>query len=293
MQHGAPPTPSRRARGNPSNAWDAKHGNAAVIVLPMPRFAANLSWMYGELPFIGRLAAAARDGFGAVECLFPYEQQAAQLNDERLAHGLQWVLMNAPPGDFAAGDRGLACLPGRDAEFRASVAQGLAYAQALHCPRLHLMAGCVPDGADRAALRLTYLRNLAWAAGQAADRHLDILIEPINARDMPGYFLNRQADAHAVVAEVGAPNLKVQMDLYHCAVVEGDVAAALRLHVPSGRVGHMQIAGVPHRYEPDEGDTALFDLIDALGYQGHIGCEYRPRAGTSAGLGWLRRLTAR
>jgi hydroxypyruvate isomerase len=257
----------------------------------MPRFAANLSLMYGEFAFLDRFAAARRDGFAAVEFLFPYEHAPTVLAGLLQAHGLQHVLFNASPGDWAAGDRGLACLPGREADFKRSIAQALDYAQALACPRVHVMAGLAPLGADRALLQSTYLRNLAWAAQQAGG--VELLIEPINRRDMPGYFLNRQDHAHDVVMELGAPNLKVQMDLYHCQIVEGDVAMKLRQYLPSGRVGHLQIAGVPERHEPDVGELNspyLFALIDELGYAGHVGCEYRPRAGTSAGLGWLHAL---
>jgi len=260
---------------------------------PMPRFAANLSLMYGEHSFLDRFAAARADGFDAVEFLFPYEHAPQVLADLLAAHGLRQVLFNASPGHWAAGDRGLACMPGREAEFQNTIGQALDYAQALACPRVHVMAGVVPEGADRAPLQTTYLRNLAWAAQRAADVAVELLIEPINRRDMPGYFLNRQDHAHAVVTELGAPNLKVQMDLYHCQIVEGDVATKLRQYLPTGRVGHMQIAGVPDRHEPDDGELNypyLLELIDSLGYAGYVGCEYRPRAGTSAGLGWLRKL---
>ena len=259
----------------------------------MPRFAANLGFMYGENPFLDRFEAAARDGFRAVEFLFPYEHAPQLVASLLKAHGLQQVLFNVPPGDWAAGERGLACVPGREETFKSAVRQALDYAQALACPRLHVMAGIASPGADRSALRATYLRNLAWAAQQAADVGVDLLIEPINLRDMPGYFLNRQDEAHAVVTEIGAANLKVQMDLYHCQIVEGDVAMKLRQYLPTGRVGHIQVAGVPERHEPDGGELNypyLFELIDSLGYAGHIGCEYRPRGGTSTGLGWLAKL---
>jgi hydroxypyruvate isomerase len=261
----------------------------------MPRFAANLSMLYTEHPFLDRFAAAARDGFRAVEFLFPYAFDPATLARALADHGLQQVLFNAPPGDWDAGERGLACLPGRETEFRAGMARALDYAAALACPRLHLMAGIAPAGADAAALRATYTANLAWAAAQAAPRGVDVLVEPINPRDMPGYLLNRQDDAHAIVAEVGAPNLKVQMDLYHLQIVEGDVTTKLRRYLPTGRVGHLQIAGVPLRHEPDEGElnpAHLFAVIDELGWDGWIGCEYRPGAGTTAGLGWLRSAVA-
>jgi len=156
---------------------------------------------------------------------------------------------------------------------------------------VHVMAGVMPAGTERPALRAVYVANLAWAAREAASVGVDLMIEPINKRDVPGYLLNRQDDAHEIVEEVGAPNLKVHMDLYHCQIVEGDLAMKLRNYLPTQRVGHLQIAGVPDRHEPDLGELHypyLFELIDALGWQGHVGCEYRPRAGTSAGLGWLR-----
>lgn len=272
----------------------------------MPRFAANLSFLYQELDFLDRFDAAARDGFRAVEYLAPYAFAAQDIAARLRAHGLQQVLFNAPPsgGDGASvatawsrAERGIACLPGREAEFREGFAHALAYADALDCPRIHVMAGLVPGGADRATLRATYVGNLQWAASQAAIAGRGIVIEPINTRDMPGYLLNRQDEAHAVLAEVGAPNLQVQMDLYHCQIVEGDLASNLRTWLPTGAVGHLQVAGVPARNEPDTGEVNypfLFDLIDSLGYDGWIGCEYRPAdpspGGTSAGLGWLRNL---
>jgi len=257
----------------------------------MPRFAANLSMLYNEHAFLDRFAAAAADGFRAVEYLFPYAHPAAELAARLRDHGLQQVLFNAPPGDFDAGERGIACLPGREAEFRSGFAQALAYAEALACPRIHVMAGLAPAGADRAALQATYEANLAWAAGQAAAAGRDVLIEPINTRDIPGFFLNRQDEAHDIVQRIAAPNLKVQMDLYHCQIVEGDLAKKLEAYLPTGRVGHLQIAGVPERHEPDVGEINypyLFERIDALGYTGVIGAEYRPKGATSAGLGWFQ-----
>jgi hydroxypyruvate isomerase len=253
----------------------------------MPKFAANLSMLYNEHAFLDRFAAAAADGFKAVEYLFPYDYKAEELAARLKANGLQQVLFNAPPGDWAKGERGTACLPGREAEFRDGVVRAIDYAQELGCPRIHMMAGLAPQGADRAVLRKTYLANLAWAAAQATG--IQFLIEPINTRDIPRFFLNRQDDAHEVVIQVGAPNLKVQMDLYHCQIVEGDLAKKIELYLPTGRVGHFQIAGVPERQEPDVGEINhpyLFELIDRLGWDGWIGCEYRPRGATSAGLGW-------
>jgi 2-dehydrotetronate isomerase len=253
----------------------------------MLRFAANLTMMYGEYPFPGRFAAAARDGFTAVEYLFPYEYPAQDLAVWLQQHGLMQVLLNAPPGDWAAGERGLASLPGKEAEFRDGIHKALAYAQTLSCPRVHVMAGI---GEDRAAMRQTFVANLAWAAELAGPAGVELLIEPINTRDMPGYFLNRQDEAHSIVDEVGSPALKVQMDLYHCQIVEGDVSMKLRKYLGNG-VGHIQIASVPDRNEPDRGELNydyIFDLIEELGFDGWIGCEYRPKAGTSEGLAWLR-----
>jgi len=271
----------------------------------MPRFAANLSFLYPELPFLERFAAAAEDGFVGVEFLFPYAWNAGEIAQALQQSGLQQVLLNAPPGGadlttmasaWDRGERGTACLPGREAEFRSGITAALRYAQALQCPRLHVMAGLVPQGADVAALHACYVYNLRWAAEQAAPQGCTLLIEPINPRDMPGYFLRHQAQAHAVVAEVGAANLQVQMDLYHCQVTEGDVASKLRQYLPAGGVGHIQIASVPDRQEPDGGELNydyLLALLDSLGYAGWVGCEYRPRGGakpgaTRAGLRWRK-----
>ena len=261
----------------------------------MLRFAANLSFLYGEYAFPDRFAAAAQDGFTAVEYLFPYDYPAEQVASWLQTHGLTQVLFNAPPGNWAAGDRGFASIPGREAEFRAAIQTALDYAQALGCPRVHVMAGLQPSGVDRAAMRRVFIANLAWAAQQAAPAGVELLIEPINTRDMPGYFLNRQDEAHAIVEEIGSPALKVQMDLYHCQIVEGDVSMKLREYLGKN-VGHLQVASVPGRNEPDHGELNydyLFGLIEELGYNGWIGCEYRPKAGTSEGLGWLKKQRAR
>jgi 2-dehydrotetronate isomerase len=266
----------------------------------MPQFAANLSMLYPELDFLDRFEAAARDGFQAVEFLFPYAYEARELAARLAANGLQQVLFNAPPGDWDKGEKGLACLPGREAEFRQGVAKGLAYAQALACPRVHVMAGLVAAGTERDAVRPTYVANLRWAAGEAAKQGVQLLIEPINTRDIPGFFLNRQDHAHELIEEIAAANLQVQMDLYHCQIVEGDVAMKIRQYLPTGRVGHFQIAGVPERHEPDVGEMNypyLFKVIDEVaqqcGWTGWVGCEYRPArgaqpGGTSDGLGWFK-----
>jgi hydroxypyruvate isomerase len=269
----------------------------------MPQFAANLSMMYPELPFLDRFAAAAQDGFKAVEFLFPYAWPAEEIAARLQNNGLQLALFNAPPGGidtdsiaqaWDSGVRGTASLPGHEHEFRLGVTLALQYQKVLKSPCIHVMAGLI--GADTEVMRTTYVANLKWAATEAAQQGVDILIEPINTRDIPGFFLNRQDQAHVIVQEVGAANLKVQMDLYHCQIVEGDVAMKIRQYIPGGHVGHIQIAGVPERHEPDLGElnySYLFALLDEVGYTGWIGCEYRPLkggqpGGTSAGLGWLR-----
>jgi 2-dehydrotetronate isomerase len=275
----------------------------------MPQFAANLSMMYTELPFLDRFDAAAKDGFKAVEYLFPYAFDASELASRLAANGLQQVLFNAPPGGTDResiakawdmdGSRGTACIPGREAEFKAGIALALTYAQALKCPRIHLMAGLIPAGLEREDVQPTYISNLRWAAAEAANAGLDVLIEPINTRDIPRFFLNRQDHAHEIIDLVGGKNIKVQMDLYHCQIVEGDVAMKIRKYLPTGKVGHFQIAGVPERHEPNVGELNyeyIFRVIDevsaAANWNGWIGCEYRPRNGgqangTTSGLGWL------
>ncbi len=277
----------------------------------MPQFAANLTMMYPELPFLDRFEAAAIDGFKAVEYLFPYAFDANELAARLSANGMQQVLFNAPPGGTDAasiakawdidGSRGTACIPGREAEFKAGVELALRYAEVLKSPRIHLMAGLIPEGLTREDVQETYVSNLRWAAQQIAAAGLDALIEPINTRDIPRFFLNRQDHAHEIIGMVGASNLRVQMDLYHCQIVEGDVAMKIRKYLPTGNVGHFQIAGVPERHEPDIGELNydyLFKVIDEVSQQcswkGWIGCEYRPKnggqpGGTSQGLAWLKK----
>ncbi|WP_067066769.1 hydroxypyruvate isomerase family protein [Roseateles chitosanitabidus] len=273
----------------------------------MPRFAANLSFLYPELPFLDRIDAAGADGFEGVECLFPYDVPMAAFRARVEGEGLRVALINAPPGDWAAGERGLASLPGRGADFRDSIERALAYATGVGSPRVHVLAGLLPEGADRAAALARYEERLRWAAEQAAAAKVELTIEPINPHDIPGYLLQRQDEAHAIVERIGVSHLKVQMDLYHCARVEGaegdgdGVVSLVRRYLPTGRVGHFQIAGVPDRHEPDEGGldwrgalTAIDTIAATTGWAGWVGCEYRPRRGavaqgTSHGLGWLRR----
>lgn len=255
----------------------------------MPKFAANLSMMYQEHPFLERFGAAAADGFKGVEFLFPYEFSPTDIKERLDRHGLTQVLFNCPPGDWAKGERGLASLPGREDEFKGSFAKALSYVDVLGNRRLHVMAGLMQPSRTREEHRATYVKNLAWAAEQIGARDLVLVIEPINTRDIPGFFLNRQDEAHAICAATGSSKVKVQMDFYHCQIVEGDLAMKLRQYFTG--VGHIQIAGVPERHEPDIGEINhpyLFALIDELGYDGWVSGEYRPRGNTSAGLGWIK-----
>lgn len=257
----------------------------------MPKFAANLTMMFNEVPYPQRFAAAAKAGFAAVEFLFPYDYPPAEVARWLQEAGLKNALFNMPPGDWAAGERGVASLPGREEEFRAGVARAIEYARALGTPSIHAMAGLLPSGADRKRHREVFVANLRHAAKALAGEGRTLLIEPINSRDIPGYFLNTQAEAHAIREEIDQPNLKVQMDFYHAQIVEGDLSVTLRKHI--AHVGHVQIASVPDRHEPDEGEIDyrhIFRLLDELGYPGWVGCEYRPRGRTEDGLGWLKEL---
>lgn len=255
----------------------------------MPRFCANLSFLYADRPFLERFAAAAADGFRAVEYLSPEDYPAREIKARLDALGLEQVLFNAAIGDYAGGERGLASIPGREDDFKRAIAKSIEYARVLGNRRIHVMAGLSVPGLAPGLQRETFVANLAHAARESAADGITLLVEPINPRDMPGYFLNRQDEAHALVRDADAANLQVQMDLYHCQVVEGDLATKIRQYLPG--VGHIQVAGVPGRNEPDTGEIHypfLFALLDELGYEGWIGCEYRPRAGTSEGLGWAR-----
>ncbi|HKX19517.1 MAG TPA: 2-oxo-tetronate isomerase [bacterium] len=256
----------------------------------MPKLAANLSMMFQEVGFLDRFEAAAAAGFTAVEYLFPYDFPAADIAARLKRHGLTQALFNMPPGDWAKGERGTTALPGREREFEAGLKQAIEYAVALDCRRIHPMAGNWPAGRDRAEGRRVYAGNLRRAADLAAEHEIAVLIEPINTRDMPSYFLNTTGEAIAVIDEVGRPNVKLQLDLYHCQIMEGDLAAHVR--ALAGRYTHVQIAGVPARHEPDRGEVNypyLLELLDEIGYDGWVGLEYRPAAETRAGLGWARR----
>ena len=254
----------------------------------MPRFAANISMMFNELPFLDRFAAARAAGFEAVEFLFPYEFPAAEIAQRLKDNGLQQVLFNAPPGDWAAGERGTASLPGRQQEFRDGIMQALDYAGALGCPRLHVMAGMVPTGVSQGTLTCLYAINLAWAAERAIAQGVTCVIEPINQRDMPGYALTGTANAVAAIEAVGRDRLGLQFDLYHTQITEGDLVPRARALLPY--IAHMQVADTPGRNEPGTGEVNwpfVFAEIDAMDFTGWIGCEYRPKGETVAGLGWF------
>ena len=251
----------------------------------MPRFAANLSLLFTELSLPARFAAAAGAGFEAVELQFPYALSCGELAASLEANGLRLVLFNAPAGDFeAGGERGLAALRGREAEFRTSLLQALDYATVSGCPRVHVMSGLVHQGANRDTL----VENLRWACPIAEAAGVTLLLEPINGRDFPGYLLQRTVEAVAIIGLVGSTNLRLQFDLYHRQIMEGDLIAALREYLPL--IAHVQIAQPPDRGEPDAGEIhypGVLGALDRLGYEGWVGCEYRPRGRTLDGLGWM------
>jgi hydroxypyruvate isomerase len=256
----------------------------------MPRFAANLSMMFPEFPFLERFAAARKAGFTGVEFLFPYAFDKAEIRRRRDEAGLAQILFNTPPGNWDAGERGFAALPLRRDEFKRGIEQALDYSLALENPRIHVMAGIPAAGDDLAACTACFVENLRWASDLAKAEDVTLLIEPLNPVDMPGYFLKSADQAARIVSDVAAPNVKLQYDLYHQQMSRGAVAQTLREHFPI--IGHIQVAGVPGRNEPDAAQELnvayLFELIDELGYAGWIGCEYRPRGETSEGLTWLK-----
>jgi hydroxypyruvate isomerase len=254
----------------------------------MPKFAANLSMLFTELPFLDRFDAAAGAGFKGVEFLFPYEFDAATLTKQLKNNNLTQVLFNMPPGNWDKGERGIACLPDRRDEFRTGVTAALEYARALSCRHVHCMAGIAQPALDPKLARETYAGNLRFAAEALASDGIELLIEPINTQDMPGYFLNRTQQALDVIAELGLPNVRLQYDCYHMHIMEGQLAATIERHL--GSIAHVQIADAPGRNEPGTGEIyypALFRHLDKIGYDGWVGCEYRPKAGTLDGLGWM------
>lgn len=258
----------------------------------MPRFAANLTMMFNDAPFLERFERAAAAGFTAVEFLFPYDHRPDEIAAALRAHGLEQALFNLPPGDWAIGERGFACRPGDIAEVMKAVETALPYARATGVKRLHLMSGLGDRNDPRQ--REAYRAAVGEVAARLADEELDLVIEPINDRDMPGYFLNDFNYAVEIIGELGRSNLKLQFDVYHRQIIHGDIVMALRAMAPI--IGHVQIASVPARNEPDTGEINypfVFAELDRLGYAGFVGCEYRPAGVTEAGLGWFLPFTGK
>jgi hydroxypyruvate isomerase len=256
----------------------------------MPRFAANLTMLFNEVPFLERFERAAKAGFEAVEFLFPYAFRAEDIKQQLQENRLKLVLHNLPAGDWDAGERGIACHPDRVREFRDGVERAIAYARTLGVGQLNCLAGKAPGGASESALRETFVGNLRYAAGELKKAGLRLLIEPINTYDIPGFYLSRSAQAIAILDEVGADNAFLQYDIYHAQRMEGELAATLQKYLP--RIAHIQLADNPGRNEPGTGEINwpfLFAHIDRIGYRGWIGCEYKPATTTEAGLGWRQR----
>lgn len=255
----------------------------------MPKFSANLSFLYQDLAFLDRFSAAARDGFGALEYLGPYAEPKEKVAEALKASGLKQALFNVPSGDWAGGERGIACLPDRVEEFRNGVSLALDYAKALACPQVNVISGLVPKGADLETLEKVLVENLKYAAQRTADAGVKLLIEPINLRDIPGFFLSTTDHAERILDRVGSDNLYIQYDFYHMQIMQGDLMATFtRL---KDRIAHVQIADNPGRNEPGTGEINygfILSELDRLGYEGWVGCEYKPKAGTSEGLGWMK-----
>ena len=257
----------------------------------MPRFAANLTMLFTEHPFLDRFQHAAKAGFKAVEFLFPYAFTVAEIRQRLDTHQLQLVLHNLPAGNWDAGERGIACHPDRVVEFRDGVAKAITYAKALGVKQLNCLAGKTPAGVSEAVVRQTFVDNLRYAAAELKQHGLKLLVEPVNTVDIPGFYLNRTAQALAVLDDVGADNAFVQYDIYHAQRMEGELAATMQKHL--ARIGHIQLADNPGRNEPGTGEINypfLFAHLDRIGYDGWIGCEYKPATTTDAGLGWLQRM---
>ena len=256
----------------------------------MPKFAANISFLFTELPFLERFAAAKAEGFEGVEFLFPYEFPVDEIADARARSDITQVLFNLPAGDWGRGERGIGALPGREADFERGFREALVYADAIGCPRLHVMAGVAPTTLDPRVHLSALEGNLRRIAPVAEQRGIMLLVEPINTRSIPGYVLNRTEDALQVISNVQVSNLRLQLDLFHRQIMQGNLTHTLETHIDD--IGHIQIAGVPDRHEPDVGEVgydAIFDRLDALAYEGWVGCEYHPKTTTLAGLDWLRR----
>jgi 2-dehydrotetronate isomerase len=254
----------------------------------MPRLAANLAYLFTERPFIERFAAAAAAGFKAVELQFPYDHAASAVKAELDKHNLTMLGLNTLPGNAEAGEFGLACVPGREAEFATLFQRALDYVVAVGGRQIHVLAGKLPPE-QRPAGETVFIRNLIQAADLAAAKNITLLIEPINARDRPGYYLNRVEHAADIIAKAERPNIRIQFDFYHVQIVGGDLTRRFEAHFPV--IGHVQVGAVPSRHEPDEGEVsypAMFAMLDRVGYRGYVGAEYRPRGRTEDGLGWAR-----
>jgi hydroxypyruvate isomerase len=259
----------------------------------MPRFAANLTMLFAEMPFLDRFAAAKAAGFAGVEYLFPYDHDKADLREQLDEHGLIQVLHNLPAGNWAAGERGIAILPDRVDEFRDGVGRAISYAKALDCRQLNCLVGIAPRSADPFEMNEVLVENLRFAADALARERIKLLVEPINTLDIPGFFLNRTEQAVQLIADVRSSNLFIQYDIYHMQVMEGDIARSLQKHL--AHIAHVQLADNPGRNEPGTGEINypfLFRHLDHIGYAGWIGCEYKPRGATEAGLGWLREVSS-
>jgi len=255
----------------------------------MPKFCANLTMLWNELDFTDRFAAAARAGFKGVEYLFPYDHDKNRLAEQLRQHRLTQVLHNLPAGNWAQGERGIACHPRRVAEFQDGVGKAIEYAQALGCKQVNCLAGIRPSQVDPGLARETYIRNLQFAAPLLHDAGIKLLIEPVNTRDIPGFFLNNSKQAFDIIKAVGSDNLFLQYDIYHAQVMEGDLARTIEANL--ALIPHMQLADNPGRNEPGTGEINypfLFQHIDRIGYGGWIGCEYKPKTTTDAGLGWVK-----
>lgn len=255
----------------------------------MPKFCANLTLLYNEHAFLDRFAAAAKAGFTGVEYLFPYDFDKNRLAEQLQKHQLVQVLHNLPAGNWTEGERGIACHPDRVGEFQDGVGKAIEYATALGCRQLNCLAGIAPEGVPEEKLRATFVANLKFAARKLKDAGIRLLIEPINTRDIPGFYLTRSRQAVEIIREVGSDNLFLQYDIYHMQVMEGDLARTIEENLAS--IAHMQLADNPGRHEPGTGEinySFLFEHIDRLGYAGWIGCEYKPRTTTDAGLGWVK-----
>jgi hydroxypyruvate isomerase len=254
----------------------------------MPKFAANLTMLWNELPFLDRFEAAGRAGFAGVEYLFPYDFDKAELAARLDRYQLTQVLHNLPAGNWAGGERGIAILPERVSEFREGVAKAIDYAGTLGCKQINCLAGIAPKEAATERLRETFVANVAYAADALRAAGIKLLIEPVNTRDIPGFFLNRTRDALAIIDEIGSDNIFVQYDVYHMQIMEGDLARTIETNL--ARIAHIQLADNPGRGEPGTGEINypfLFGKLDGLGYQGWIGCEYKPATTTGEGLGWF------